>query len=184
MTYTYRSTLSQEKSIETQPSTFPVAIEEKPRENPQMSIREFAETIRSLAEDIGQISEMSAEEKLLVAEFFKTFLKLMQPLATSIPVSISALPAEVGNITQAYVDPTGHLVLIHEEGHMELKNLADEQNRDLMIQVIQDVMPKFKTLTNAHKIKIEHRIKFLSAVTKEIQNISGALSALQSVAQK
>lgn len=149
-----------------------------------MSIKEFAETIRSLAEDIGQISEMSEEEKLLVAEFFKSFLNLMQPLATSMSVSISALPAEVRNITYAYVDPTGHLVLIHEEGHVELKNLADEQNRDLMIKVIQDVMPKFKTLTSAQKIKIEQRIKFLSTVTKEIQNISGALSALQSVAHK
>jgi hypothetical protein len=34
------------------------------------------------------------------------------------------------------------------------------------------------------KRKIEKRIKFLSAVTKEIQKISGALAALEAVAQK
>jgi DNA-binding response OmpR family regulator len=67
---------------------------------------------------------------------------------------------------------------------MELKNLAEERNRDLMILVIQDIMPKFKTLTSAQKNKIETRIQFLSAVTKEIQKVSGALSTLKDVAQK
>lgn len=149
-----------------------------------MTIKEFADTMKSLADDIGQISEMASEEKLLVTEFFASFLKLMQPLATSISVSTSALPAEVGNIVQAYVDPTGHLALIHEDGNMELKNLAEERNRDLMILVIQDIMPKFKTLTSTQKNKIENRIQFLSAVTKEIQKVSGALSTLKDVTQK
>ena len=67
---------------------------------------------------------------------------------------------------------------------MELKNLIEERNRDLMILVIKDIMPKFKNLTSAQKNKIENRIKFLSAVTKEIQKISGALSVLESLAQK
>jgi len=149
-----------------------------------MALKEFADSLRSLADDIGQISELASEEKLLVTEFFASLLKLMQPLTTAVPVSTSALPAEIGNVVQAYVDPTGHLALLHEDGHMELKNLVEERNRDLMILVIQDIMPKFKTLTNAQKNKIENRIKFLSAVTKEIQKISGALSTLKSVAQK
>ena len=149
-----------------------------------MSIRELADSLKSLADDIGQISELASEEKLLVTEFFTSLLKLMQPLTPAISVSTSALPAEVGNVVQAHVDPTGHLALWHEDGHMELKNLVEEQNRDLMILVVQDVMPKFKNLTSTQKYKIENRIKFLSAITKEIQKISGALSALKSVAQK
>ena len=67
---------------------------------------------------------------------------------------------------------------------MELKNLSEEQNRDIMIMVVKDVMPKFKSLTSLQKRKIENRIQFLSAVTNEIQKISGALSALKTVAQK
>jgi hypothetical protein len=61
---------------------------------------------------------------------------------------------------------------------MELKNLSEEANRDLMISVIEDVMPKFKQFTTAHRQKIEDRIKFLSAVTKELQKISKAFSAV------
>jgi hypothetical protein len=176
--------LSQENSIEQRTTEFPINTKNKQSEKAQISISDFADSLRSLADDIGQISELASEEKLLVTEFFTSLLKLMQPLTTAISVSTSALPADVGNVVQAHVDPTGHIALLHEDGHMELKNLIEERNRDLMILVIKDIMPKFKNLTSAQKNKIENRIKFLSAVTKEIQKISGALSVLKSVAQK
>jgi hypothetical protein len=175
--------LSQENSVE-QKTTNVIITEPKPNNEYEMSIQELAAALKSMADDVGQISELASEEKLLVTEFFTSLLKLMQPLTTSMPVSTTALPAEAGNVVQAYIDPTGHLALLHEDGHMELKNLAEERNRDLMIMVIKDVMPKFKSLTSMQKRKIEKRIKFLSAVTNEIQKISGALAALKAVAQK
>lgn len=175
--------MSQENSVE-QRTTNVIITEPKPNDEYEMSIKELAAALKSMADDVGQISELASEEKLLVTEFFTSLLKLMQPLTPSMPVSTTALPAEVGNIVQAYIDPTGHLALVHEDGHMELKNLAEERNRDLMVMVIKDVMPKFKSLTSMQKRKIEKRIKFLSAVTNEIQKISGALASLKAVAQK
>jgi len=56
--------------------------------------------------------------------------------------------------------------------------LLDKLNRELLIIVVKDVMPKFKQLTSAQKRKVESRIKFLTAVTKELQRISGAISNL------
>lgn len=161
-----------------------ISTENKLDEEAQVSIQKLADALRSMADDVGQISELAAEEKLLVTEFFKSLLKLMQPLTPSMSVSTSALPVEVGNVSQAHVDPTGHLALVYEDGHLELKDLTEEHNRDLMILVIQDVMPKFKNLTSAQKRKIENRIRFLSAVTKEVQKISGILSAIVSGAQQ
>ncbi|MBN1244625.1 hypothetical protein JXA31_03435 [Candidatus Bathyarchaeota archaeon] len=175
--------MSQENSVE-QRTTNVIVTEPKPNSEHEMSIQELAAALKSMADDVGQISELASEEKLLVTEFFASLLKLMQPLTTAMPVSTSALPAEAGNIVKAYIDPTGHLALLHEDGHMELKNLSEERNRDIMIMVIKDVMPKFKSLTSMQKRKIEKRITFLSAVTNEIQKISGALAALKAVAQK
>ena len=175
--------MSQENSAEQKTANL-IITKPKPDNDYEMSIQELATALKSMADDVGQISELASEEKLLVTEFFASLLKLMQPLTTSMPVSTAALPAEVGNIVQAHIDPTGHLALLHEDGHMELKDLAEERNRDLMIIVIKDVMPKFKSLTSLQKSKIEKRIKFLSAVTNEIQKISGALTSLQAVAQK
>jgi hypothetical protein len=158
--------------------------ETRPTEKPQTSFQELDDSLKSVADDVGQITELASEEKNLVAEFLTSLLKLMQPLASAMSVSASALPAEVGNVVQAYVDPTGHLALFHDDGHFELKNLAEERNRELLIVVVKDVLPKFKQLTSAQKRKVEDRIKFLAAVTKEMQRIAGAISNLVARDQK
>jgi hypothetical protein len=149
----------------------------------QVNLQEIVDSLKSTADDIGQISELSSEEKILVSQFFSSLLKLMQPLTTSIQVSQTALPAQVGDVAQANIDPTGHLVLQYPDGHVELKNLSDDKNRDLMMAVVGDVVPKFKTLTSNQKRKLENRIKLLSSVTKEIQKSSEALSAALAAGQ-
>jgi len=149
----------------------------------QISIQELVESLKSTADDIGQISELSSEEKILVSQFFLSLFKLMQPLAPSIAVNHLALPAQVGDVVQAHIDPTGHLLLQFEDNHAELQDLSEEKNRDLMMTVIEDVVPKFKNLTSIQKHKLENRIKLLSSVTKEIQKSSEALSAAMSAGQ-
>jgi len=149
----------------------------------QVTIQELVESLKSTGDDIGQISELCSEEKILVAQFFSSLFKLMQPLASSIAVNQLALPAQLGDVVQAHIDPTGHLILQFEDGHLELKDLSEEKNRDLMTAVVGDVMPKFKNLTSQQKRKLENRIKLLSSITKEIQKSSEALSAAISSGQ-
>jgi hypothetical protein len=133
------------------------------------------DSLKSTADDIGQITELSSEEKVLVSQFFASFLKMMKPLSTSLSVSQSALTPELGDPVQAYVDPTGRLVLMYINDRMEIKDLSEERNRDLMMNVIVDVLPRFKTLTQLQKRKFENRIKTLSSITKEIQKSADAL---------
>ena len=149
----------------------------QPEKKKQVSIQELVDSLKSTADDIGQISELTSEEKILVTQFFSSLLKLMAPLAPSIAVNQLALPSQLGDVVQAHIDPTGHLILLYEDGHVELKNLSEEKNRDLMTTVISDVMPKFKSLTSQQKRKLENRIKLISSVTKEIQKSSDALWA-------
>jgi hypothetical protein len=149
----------------------------QPERKRQVSIQELVESLKSTADDIGQISELNSEEKILVTQFFSSLLKLMQPLSPAIAVDQSALPVELGDVVQAHIDPTGHLVLQFQDDHVELKDLSEEKNRDLMTAVIEDVMPKFKGLASMQKRKLENRIKLLSSITKEIQKSSEALSA-------
>jgi hypothetical protein len=161
----------------------PIEVSAVPERKKQPSLQELVESLKSTADDIGQISELSSEEKILVAQFFSSLLKLMQPLASSISVDQLALPAQVGDVVQAHVDPTGHLLLQYSDGHVELKNLSEENNRELMMSVVGDVVPKFKSLTAQQKRKLENRIKLLSSITKEIQKSSEALSAALSAGQ-
>ena len=142
-----------------------------------LTIQELVESLKSTADDIGQISELSSEERILVSQFFVSFLKLMNPLTPSIAVNQLVLPAQLSDVVQAHIDPTGHLALLFTDGHLELKDLSEEKNRDLMTSVISDILPKFKTLTTFQKRKLENRIKMISTVTKEIQKSAEALSA-------
>jgi hypothetical protein len=165
-------------SLKTEPAV--ISSSPSPRQvekKKQISTQELVEALKSTADDIGQITELNSEEKILVAQFFSSLLRLMQPLTSSITVSTSSLPPQLGNVEQAHVDPTGHLILLFDENHMELKDLSDEKNRELMMAVIGDIIPKFKSLTSAQRNKLETRIKFISSITREIQKSSDALSA-------
>ncbi len=173
--------MTQEPAIKQTPVE--VSASPQPEKKKQVNLQEIVDSLKSTADDIGQISELSSEEKILVAQFFSSLLKLMSPLTSSIAVSQLALPAQVGDVTQAHIDPTGHLVLQYADGHVELKNLSEDKNRDLMMAVVGDVVPKFKSLTSMQKRKLENRIKLLSSVTKEIQKSSEALSAALAAGQ-
>jgi len=155
---------------------FQIKADSKSDKKSQISVQELVDSLKSVEDDIGQISELTSEEELLVAEFFTSLLRLMQPFTQSMPITTSVLPEEMGNVIQASLDPTGQLTLLYEDGRMEIENLSDIKLRDVLISIIEDVMPKFKQFTGAQKKKVENRIKFLSAITKEMQKISKALS--------
>jgi hypothetical protein len=155
---------------------FQIRANSKPDKKSGISVQELLDSLKSIQDDIGQISELTSEEELLVTEFFASLLRLMQPFTQSIPVDTSILPAEMGAVIKSGLDATGQLTLLYEDGRMELKDLSDPTLRDLMIAVAEDVIPKFKQFPAAHKKRMENRIKFLSAITKEMQRISKALS--------
>ena len=170
--------MTQETVAKQDPVEFSISHDPKPSEKKKsLSIQELIESLKSTADDIGQISELSSEERILVSQFFISFLKLMKPLTPSIVVSQLSLPTQLSDAVQAHIDPTGHLALLFTDGHLELKDLSEEKNRDLMTSVISDILPKFKNLTTNQKRKLENRIKLLSSVTKEIQKSAEALSA-------
>jgi len=168
--------MSQEMNSLQETAQLPVKGEQKAAKPAQPPIQELLDSLRSLEDDIGQICELTSEEKLLVTEFFESLMKVMQQLATSVPVSIEVLSGEMEDVVQANMDPVGHLVVLYRGGQVELKSLTEEKHRDLMINVIKDILPKLKQLVSANKRKIENRIKILSSITKEMQKICKAFS--------
>lgn len=142
------------------------------------SPEDVVETLRRLREDIGQISELSSEEENIVAAFALSFLKLMEPLTKALPVDVSALPRELGFVEKANVVPKGDLVILYADGRMESLDLTDKDNRDLLIAVVSDVMPRFNSLISQRRSKIEKRITFLSSVTKELQTIADSIEVV------
>jgi len=162
----------------------PVQLQPEPKEKqkqvkaPQSTLQEILDSLKNVQDDIGQISELMSEEKVLVTEFFESFRKLVQPIATTLPVSTTTLPKNMGDVAQALVDPLGNLILLYKDGYAKIESLREEKHRDLMVAIAKDTMPKVKLLVTAQRQKIEERMKFLSSVTKEMQKVSKAFSSV------
>ena len=136
------------------------------------------ESLKRLRDDVGQISELSSEERNLVKTFSLAFLKLMEPLAKNIPVDVEVLPRRLGRVERANIIPNGQLVLLHQNGRMESVDLVEVGNRDLLVTIVSDVLPKFKELVSERREKIEKRITFLSEITRELQNIADSFATV------
>jgi hypothetical protein len=119
-----------------------------------ISIQEIAETFEVVKEDIKQIGKLLSVEKVIVANFFES-LKQMAPLVSSISVTTSVLPFHLRGAFQAYLDLRGHLTLTFESDRREVWDLGKSENLDLLIVVVEDIIPKLRSLIgpNTQEVK-------------------------------
>jgi hypothetical protein len=135
-------------------------------------------TLKKLREDVGQIFEISSEEENVVIAFSLAFLKLMESLTRSLPVDVEILKGPLRNAERANILPKGELVVLLRDGRMESMDLTKPENRDLLVDVVSDVMPRFNDLIGQRRGRIEKRISFLADVTKELQNIADSVTTV------
>lgn len=128
----------------TQPSKSPLTEQPQKLDNLPLSLEELVEVLKSVGEDVEQIVQLAAEEKRLMTQVF-TSLKHIEPLAQGIPVSPSVLPNDMSAATQARIDCAGHLILTYNSGRQKIVDLSKSNNYDLIMAVLNDVVPKFKT---------------------------------------
>ena len=149
----------------------------KPKVSPA-SPEDVIATLKKLREDVGQIYEVSSEEENIVIAFSLAFLKLMESLTRSLPVDVETLQGQLRNAERANILPKGELVVLFRDGRMESVDLLKAENRDLLVDVVSNVMPKFNDLIGERRGRIEKRISFLADVTKELQNIADSVTAV------
>ena len=94
-------------------------------------------------------------------------------------VSSSLIPIRLGVVAEAYLDLSGHLDLTFADGRKELLDLNDPSYRDLLIAVIDDVMPKFECLIR--EIEAE---KLRGATIQEVPEVEIPVAAPKPSAPK
>lgn len=166
---------SREKDEKTKEVKKTSADQKKGVEENSVSLEALLDSLRKVREDVGQISELSSEEGKIVAALMLTFLKFMKPLMRDIQVDPESLPQDMGTIQRANLVPEGLLIAQFDDGGMFTKDLSREENRDLLVKVVNNVIPKFNKTVEERRRSIEKRIDFLTSVTKELQNISDAM---------
>jgi len=152
-------------------------MSQEPQKTKEQSLEDTLKSLNDIREETGQISELTTEENMLVKEFLVTLLKIMKPLAKTLPISTSVLPEEWGKVSQASLDLTGQLLVLYPGGRLGSINLTEQRHRELLLKITYDIMPTLKKLITSHRQKIETRVKFMSSVTKELQRTAKAFSA-------
>jgi hypothetical protein len=108
----------------------------------QFNLDEIMVSLKDVGDDVKKITDLRAKEKCVVVDFLDC-LKQMPQQMFSLDVSTSGLPFRAGAFSQARIDPAGHLILTSGNG-CQVIDLTETKNRDLMIAVFGDIMPKFK----------------------------------------
>ena len=119
------------------------SAEPKRLDKTQFSVEKIVESLRNVGDDVKKITTLETKEKLVVAEFLGS-LKQMPQQMFSFDVSTSGLPINIGAFNQARIDSSGHLILRSGDGCLEVIDLSETKNRDLMMAVFGDILPKFK----------------------------------------
>lgn len=119
-------------------------------ENKQFSLEEIVVTLQDVGDDVEKIVKLNSKEKVVVDEFFEV-LQHVPPQIFSLDVSTSGLPFRMGAFTQAQINSEGHLMLTSGDGRLQVIDLTETKNRDLMMAVFSDIMPKFKVFVNQLK---------------------------------
>lgn len=157
----------------------PVRVEEglgkteAPR--PPRSADEVLESLRVLKEDVTFIGELSAEEADIVDAFFLDFLKITTAFDGEIQIDVSILPLELEEIERASVTARGGLLILFRDGHIESIDLAKSENRDLLVAVIHNALPKIAILSTRNRVMIERRLKYLTTASRELQKMASSL---------
>ena len=115
-------------------------------ENPG-SIEEIMESLKSVGAEVQKIAKLNSKEEVLITELLAALETVPQKMF-SIRISTSELPFRTGAFTQANIDASGRLILTAENGNLIVKDLRETGNRDLMMAVVGDIVPKFKDLAS------------------------------------
>lgn len=135
--------------------------------------------LRMVLENVGQMFELFKEESGLVSEFFNALAVVMRPFCEVLEVSVSSLPKSFQvKAGRAFLDGNGRLIIVKKSGEVETLNLMERKNRDVVIEIIDDVMAKLGDMITAYKSKVEKRVKVLMSVTKELQSVAKVFEEL------
>lgn len=114
----------------------------------KLSIEEIGESLQGVGEEINQIFKLQAQENMLVEQFFASLPTIMKLLSPSIEIAPEVIPFKRKKIVKANIDSAGQLTLMFESGYEELIDLSETRNRDIMMAVASDIMPKLTVLAS------------------------------------
>lgn len=137
------------------------------------------ESLRKLRDDTIQVNELRDEEDRIVEALLEAFLEVMSSIPGGLPVNPELLPGEASDVDRLSVSSSGELLILYLDGEMDAVELNDPENRDLLVEVINDVFPKVRHQIVEMRGRLEKRIVYLSTVTEELRSMAASMSDIK-----
>ncbi|NQT09427.1 hypothetical protein HQ586_10145 [Candidatus Bathyarchaeota archaeon] len=160
----------------------PAEIEESvPSQEPMIKSSPAAilESLRKLRDDTIQVNELRDEEDRIVEALLEAFLEVMSSIPGGLPVDPELLPRETNDVDRLTVSSSGELLILYLNGEMDAIELIDRENRDLLVEVINDVFPKARNQIVEMRGRLEKRIVYLSTVTEELTSMAASMADIK-----
>jgi hypothetical protein len=112
------------------------------------SSEEVLSAIRGAREDVELVASLLSDEKVVVDALVE-LLPGLSPLLVRVIVDPSVLPVEMGEVEEVRLTPDGMLIVCRTDGGIKTKDLTGGANRDLLVDVMSDVVPKLKEILDS-----------------------------------
>jgi predicted RNA-binding protein len=115
----------------------------EPLDDPRALAEEVIMALRGVQGEIDVISSLITDEKVVVESLFGKLREITGALRR-IPVNTSALHTGPDELEDAYLDADCRLIVSTSEGEIQVFDLSAGESRELLVTVIDDVVPKLK----------------------------------------
>jgi hypothetical protein len=150
-----------------------------PQEPIEGSSGAILESLRKLRDDTIQVNELRREEDRVVEALLEAFLDVMSSVPGGFPVNPEILPVETHDVDGLSVSSSGELLILYLNGEMDAFELSDPDNRDLLVDVINDVFPRVRSQIVEMRGRLEKRIVYLSTVTEELRGMAASIADIK-----
>ena len=122
------------------------------------SSEEVLSAIRGAREDVELVASLLSDEKVVIDTLVE-LLPGLSPLLARVTVDPSVLPVEMGEAEEVRIALDGKLIVCRTDGEIKTADLKEGANRDLLVEVMRDFVPKLREVLDSLPVFFEPTIE-------------------------
>jgi len=135
--------------------------------------QKLQELLRSINEEILQLSEFLMEEGKLVRELCMSMRQILKKLNVSFSIPPKDIPIKA-KVKKVILNEECHLILVYEKGEVHSAFLA-EYPPEIVMATLLVIMPELAEVIMLYRKKISTRVSFFAKIKKELKNVVKAI---------
>jgi hypothetical protein len=144
--------------------------------NSQPKDSEIVSTIKSIAEESLQISELSEMERTYSGEVAALLKQVIEPLNNTFHIKPTSLSKSDSSIQDVVLTPQGIVCIMHSHGTINSRPL-ESFSTEILLRVISEVIPEAKKLLVEKRQRITVRVGSLEKIAKEFRKLPTQVAA-------